>query len=54
MNRLESKFIHHIKTPLLKGKRINDTQIYYKLDNLQPSGSFKDRGIGHMILILYQ
>lgn len=49
MNRLESKFIHHIKTPLLKGKKINDTQIYYKLDNLQPSGSFKDRGIGHMI-----
>jgi L-serine/L-threonine ammonia-lyase len=40
---------HHITTPLMKGRMINDTQIYYKLDNLQPSGSFKDRGIGFMI-----
>lgn len=50
MNRLPD-MIHHIKTPLIRGKMINNntTNIYYKLDNLQPSGSFKDRGIGHMI-----
>lgn len=48
----------HLKTPLLfshelslsnspiDGKRRN---IYLKLDNCQPSGSFKIRGIGHLI-----
>jgi len=49
MDRLQSKLIHYIKTPLLKGEIINGIQFYYKLENYQPSSSFKDRGIGHMI-----
>lgn len=49
MDRLQSKFVHYIKTPLIKGEIVNGIQFYYKYDNLQPSGSFKDRGIGHMI-----
>ncbi|CAE7843467.1 CHA1, partial [Symbiodinium microadriaticum] len=39
-----SKF--HRVTPLLPGHVQN---VLFKLETLQPSGSFKDRGIGHMI-----
>ena len=49
MDRLQSKLLHYIKTPLVKGEVVCGIQMYYKMDNLQPSGSFKDRGIGHMI-----
>lgn len=34
-------------TPLKRS--LNNDKIYFKMDNLQPSGSFKDRGISHMI-----
>ena len=52
MNRLNN---YYIKTPLIKlfqsnkEKKLN-SNIYFKLENLQPSGSFKDRGISHMII----
>lgn len=36
----------HRITPLIPGLKPN---VFMKLENLQPSGSFKDRGIGHMI-----
>jgi L-serine/L-threonine ammonia-lyase len=39
-----SKF--HRVTPLIPGIGSN---IFLKLEYLQPSGSFKDRGIGHMV-----
>ena len=39
-------------TPLVKGPNCGLIEVYYKLDCLQPSGSFKDRGIGHMIRTL--
>ena len=43
-------FVNSPITSLKKGK----TNIHFKLDNLQPSGSFKDRGISHMIYTLSQ
>ena len=48
----------YIHTPLVKHKTINInndnaiTEVFYKMDLLQPSGSFKDRGISHMIRTL--
>ena len=36
----------HRITPLVTGPAPN---VLFKLETLQPSGSFKDRGIGHMI-----
>lgn len=41
----------HITTPLASAE-IAGRQVYFKLENLQPSGSFKDRGIGNMIATL--
>lgn len=41
----------HINTPLLESvnmsKRVGTT-VYLKMENSQPSGSFKIRGIGHL------
>ena len=44
----------YIQTPLVKSKyhSNNNKNVFYKMDFLQPSGSFKDRGIGHMIATL--
>lgn len=41
----------HIKTPLIESNPISKivgTQILLKLENTQPTGSFKIRGIGHL------
>lgn len=38
-------------TPLIF-KDFDDVEVFFKIDALQPSGSFKDRGIGHMIVSL--
>jgi L-serine/L-threonine ammonia-lyase len=46
-----SAFFH--STPLLAGAPLPDgSPVSFKLEFLQPSGSFKDRGIGHMIQTL--
>lgn len=41
----------HVNTPLLESvsmsKRVG-TAVYLKMENSQPSGSFKIRGIGHL------
>ena len=41
----------HIVTPLIRSDRLTDLMggvpVFLKLENLQPSGSFKIRGIGH-------
>lgn len=41
----------HLNTPLLESvsmsKRVGAT-VYLKMENSQPSGSFKIRGIGHL------
>lgn len=41
----------HVNTPLLDSvnmsKRVGTT-VYLKMENSQPSGSFKIRGIGHL------
>ncbi len=40
----------HIQTPLIYNSRLSNStglDVYLKLENLQPSGSFKIRGIGH-------
>ncbi|XP_004574804.1 serine dehydratase-like [Maylandia zebra] len=43
--------VFHLKTPLLESinmsKRVGTT-VYLKMENAQPSGSFKIRGIGHL------
>lgn len=47
----------HIVSPLIESDEIsnllknglNEPKVYLKLDNVQPSGSFKIRGIGHLI-----
>ncbi len=41
----------HIQTPLLESQKLYrrlGKKIYFKLESLQPSGSFKLRGIGHL------
>ena len=35
----------YIQSPLIK----HNDRVSYKMDYLQPSGSFKDRGIGYMV-----
>ena len=40
----------HIKTPLIPSPAMSEIvgrDVFLKLENLQPSGSFKIRGIGH-------
>lgn len=40
----------HINTPLLESlplSRLNRTQVWLKMEAMQPSGSFKIRGVGH-------
>ena len=41
----------HIVTPLIRSDRLTELMggvpVFLKLENLQPSGSFKIRGIGH-------
>lgn len=47
----ELKMALHHYTPLLHSHvltRLVGTQIYLKCESMQPSGSFKDRGIGHL------
>lgn len=47
----------HSTTPLISKSITNGNQmvnIHYKLENMQPSGSFKDRGIGYMISTLLE
>ncbi|CAO3572157.1 unnamed protein product [Mortierella alpina] len=47
----------HIPTPLLHStllSRKNQANVWLKLDNLQPSGSFKIRGLGHMSQKAYE
>lgn len=42
----------HVKTPLIESPKLSKLtgrQILLKLDNLQPGGSFKIRGIGHLV-----
>ncbi len=47
----------HIVTPLVESEALSDllsnnqskTKVFLKLDNLQPSGSFKIRGINNLI-----
>lgn len=47
----------HVVSPLIESDELsswlknaqNDTKVYLKLENVQPSGSFKMRGIGHLI-----
>ena len=44
----------HVQSPLIKIDSLSNKNgiqrnVYFKLENLQPSGSFKIRGIGHMI-----
>jgi L-serine/L-threonine ammonia-lyase len=44
------------RTPLLKAQALSQRtgkDIYFKLDNLQASGSFKDRGMAHMCHTVY-
>jgi L-serine/L-threonine ammonia-lyase len=44
--------VFYRKTPLIRGKDILNTKVLLKLEHLQVSGSFKDRGISHMIQTL--
>ncbi|GIZ45155.1 hypothetical protein CKM354_000833600 [Cercospora kikuchii] len=44
------------KTPLIESTRLSEKagcRIFLKLDNLQPSGSFKSRGLGNLVLKSY-
>jgi L-serine/L-threonine ammonia-lyase len=41
----------HIETPLLESQTLTDItgiSVFLKLESLQPSGSFKNRGIGNL------
>ena len=41
----------YVETPLLKSRKLSDRQgcnVWLKLENVQNSGSFKARGIGHL------
>lgn len=48
----------YVKTPLVESKVLSElaskdgvkTNVYLKLDNIQPSGSFKLRGVGQLVL----
>lgn len=56
MNKLKKL---HIETPLIRSHEISlknsnnhfERNIYLKLDNCQPSGSYKIRGIGNLIQV---
>ena len=53
---LEAGF--YIRTPLVELEDREEgldagTRVFFKMDCLQPSGSFKDRGVGHMINTLH-
>jgi len=42
----------HEHTPLIKSNKLSKIcgrDVWLKLDNLQPSGSFKIRGLGHLV-----
>ena len=42
----------HIATPLIHSEKLSKhakRPVYLKLENLQPTGSFKIRGIGHLV-----
>ena len=42
----------YLETPVIKSQHLSKRagcNVFLKLDNLQPSGSFKLRGISHMI-----
>lgn len=43
-----------VRTPLINGPKIVGKKVLFKCEFLQPSGSFKDRGIGYMISALSQ
>jgi len=52
-NEAEASKVPWIKTPLIYSKGLSKSagcNIYLKLENLQPSGSFKSRGIGNFLL----
>lgn len=49
-SRLASKLIR--RTPVLDIRLPNGCNVYLKMENTQYSGSFKDRGISHMIQTL--
>ena len=41
----------HIKTPCIRSVQLSELlgkPVFLKLECLQPSGSFKDRGMGHL------
>ena len=41
----------HLRTPLIESWYLNQSlgrRVFFKLENLQPTGSFKDRGIGRL------
>ena len=44
----------HIETPTVEADVTNRPNLYFKLENMQKSGSFKDRGIGNMIFSLLE
>ena len=49
-NLVEGKL--HAKTPLIESPKLSNLakkQVLLKLDNLQPSGSFKIRGLGNLV-----
>lgn len=52
MLRTTSKHGFHVVTPLLESlgmsKRLGNTTVYMKMENSQPTGSFKIRGVGYM------
>ena len=46
----------HEHTPLIKSPKLSKIcgrEVLLKLDNLQPSGSFKIRGIGHLVQVSF-
>ena len=47
----EPEFPLHIETPLLKSSKLSErcgANVWLKLENVQNSGSFKARGLGHL------
>lgn len=50
---MDKQFLH-IKTPLIRSQPLSDIlgkTVYLKLENTQPAGSFKLRGIGHLCCV---
>ena len=48
-----SRALHH-RTPLLESAALSrecGRRVLLKLENTQPSGSFKMRGIGHLMVV---